>query len=397
MGNVGQGLEAEIQQIERRCWTIAGEPFPLTNVNRKRELLFNKKSEGGQGLRPLSRTEKTGTPQLNQFTLEHYADTNELARLFSDWSSAAKLHSTYIEGMKKRMHQVDGQHYVYTSFTQHGTVTGRLSSRDPNIQNIPTESLIRGLFIAPDGHLLVVADYDQIELRVMAHFCQDPVMLDIFRQGIDIHAGTAAVVLGKEVEEVTSHERGKIGKPLNFAVVYGAGWQRVAAMSGAGETAARGFLDRYYERFAYVRPWKHMVLMQAMKRGDRRHPYRQPPYVTTLLGRKRRLPDLFSTDNALQKRAERQAINHRVQGTAAEIMKIACIRVDRAFLGTPYKMLMTVHDELISSVPEVDVEAAKSIVLDAMSGITFNNGDPLISVPLVVSCGTAKRWSEAKS
>lgn len=397
METVGSGLEAEIKAIENRCWSIAGGPFPLTNVNRKRELLFSPKKEGGQGLRPLSRTEKTDTPQLNQFTLEHYAETNELARLFSEWSTVNKLHSTYITGMRKRMHETEGVHYVYTSFTQHGTVTGRLSSRDPNVQNIPTESLIRGLFVAPDGHLLIVADYDQIELRVMAHFCQDPVMLGIFQRGEDIHAGTAAVVLGKELEEVTPFERSKIGKPLNFAVVYGAGWNRVAAMSGASEMAARGFLDRYYERFAYVQPWKRQVLLQAHRRGDPKHPYLNPPFVTTLLGRKRRLPDLYSADQPLRRRAERQAINHRVQGTAAEIMKIAMIRVNRAFEGTDYRMQMTVHDELISAVPDVDVEAAKAVVVTSMSGISFNNGDPIISVPLVVSCKAAKRWSEAKS
>jgi DNA polymerase-1 len=366
-------------------------------VNRKRDLLFTPKKEGGQGLRPLSRTEKTNTPQLNQFVLEHYSGTNELARLFSEWSAAAKLHSTYITGMRKRMHETEGIHYVYTSFTQHGTVTGRLSSRDPNVQNIPTESLIRGLFIAPDGQMLVVADYDQIELRVMAHFCQDPTMLGIFQRGEDIHAGTAAVVLGKELEEVTPFERSKIGKPLNFAVVYGAGWQRVAAMSGASELAARGFLDRYYERFAYVQPWKRQVLLQAHKRGDPKHPFLQPPYVTTLLGRKRRLPELYDGDQAKRRRAERQAINHRVQGTAAEIMKIAMIRVNRAFADTPYRMQMTVHDELISAVPEEYVEQAKGVVVTSMSGISFNNGDPIINVPLVVSCKAAKRWSEAKS
>lgn len=398
MQAVGADLRQQITLIENRAWQIADGPFQMTDVNKKRELLFMPKDKvkGGQGLKPLTWTAKTGVPQLNQFTLEHYSETNELARLFSEWSAAAKLHSTYIVGLRDRMHERDGQHYVYTSFTQQGTVTGRLSSRDPNVQNIPTDSSIRGLFIAPDGQILIVADYDQIELRVIAHFSGDPVMQGIFQRGEDIHAGTAAAVLGKEIEEVTPIERSKIGKPLNFAVGYGAGWQKVAAMSGTSERQAKLFVRRYYERFAMIQPWKRRVLLEAWKRGDPKNPYGQPPFVTTLLGRKRRLPELYSGDNALKSRAERQAINHRVQGTAAEIMKIAIIRVDRAFQDTPYQMLMTVHDELLSAVPEAEAEQAKAAVVTAMSGICFANGDPILNVPLVVSCGTAKRWSEAK-
>jgi DNA polymerase I-like protein with 3'-5' exonuclease and polymerase domains len=397
MKAVGDDLHNQITVLENRCWNIAKGPFAMTDVNKKRDLLFRPQKEGGQGLRPLSVTAKTGVPQLNQFTLEHYSETNELARLFSEWSAAAKLHSTYIVGLRNRMHVRDGQEYVYTTFTQQGTVTGRLSSRDPNVQNIPTDSSIRGLFVAPDGQVLIVADYDQIELRVIAHFSQDPVMMGIFQRGEDIHAGTAAAVLGKDIEEVTPIERSKIGKPLNFAVGYGAGWQKVAAMSGSSERQAKLFVDRYYQRFAMIKPWKRRVLLDAAHRGDPKNRYQQPAFVTTLLGRKRRLPDLYSDDNALRTRAERQAINHRVQGTAAEIMKIAIIKVDRAFQGTPYRMLMTVHDELLSSVPQDEAEQAKKAVVTAMSGICFANGDPIINVPLVVSCGTAKRWSEAKA
>lgn len=393
---VGDDLHQQITLLENRCWNIANGPFAMTDVNRKRELLFLPKEKGGQGLRPLSVTAKTGVPQLNQFTLEHYAESNEMARLFSEWSAVNKLHSTYIVGLRNRMHERDGQQYVYTTFTQQGTVTGRLSSRDPNVQNIPTDSSIRGLFVAPDGQVLIVADYDQIELRVIAHFSGDPVMKGIFQRGEDIHAGTAAAVLGKDIEEITPFERTKIGKPLNFAVGYGAGWQRVAAMAGTSERQARLFVDRFNMSFAHIQPWKRRVLLEAWQRGDPKNPYVRPPFVTTLLGRKRRLPELYSSDYALKRRAERQAINHRVQGTAAEIMKIAIIRVDRAFEGTPYRMLMTVHDELLSAVPEDEAEQAKSVVMTAMSGIGFANGDPIINVPLVVSCGTAKRWSEAK-
>ena len=243
----------------------------------------------------------------------------------------------------------------------------------------------------------MVADYDQIELRVLAHFCQDPTMMGIFLRGEDIHAGTAAVVLGLDLDSVTPTQRTKIGKPLNFAVTYGAGWEKVAAMSGTREPEARSFLDRYHEQFTHVQPWKAKVLSQARRRGDPAYPMRRPPFVTTLLGRKRRLPDLYDQDFRRRGYAERQAINHRVQGTAAEIMKIAILKVDALCQGRDWKMQMTVHDELSLAVPQSEVEEAKSSVVTAMSGISWSSGEPIITVPLVVSCGTAKRWSEAKS
>jgi DNA polymerase I-like protein with 3'-5' exonuclease and polymerase domains len=387
-----QALEEEIQDIERDAWTTAKVrvPFALTNTNMKRDLLFNPRDQGGQGLRPLSFTPKQHIPQLTQATLEHYAGTNKLALLFLEYSEKQKLLGTYIHGLRARLN--DGK--IHTSFTQHATVTGRLSSRNPNLQNIPRDSNVRALFIAPPGYSLVVADYDQIELRVTAHFSRDDKMREIFLAGEDIHAGTFAAITGKKIADVTKDER-QVGKGLNFAVVYGAGPDKVAAMSGVTVTQARFFMHKYYERFGNIEPWKQHVLNEARRRGDRHHPYLQQPYVTTMLGRKRRLPDLFSYDRAALGRAERQAINHRVQGTAAEIMKIAMIRVDRAFADTPFTLILTVHDEIVSLCPEGTEAEAQEVVVAALSGITLSER-PIIDVPLVVSCGTAKRWSEAK-
>jgi DNA polymerase-1 len=362
----------------------------LTNTDTKRSLLFSPKASGGQGLKPLKLTPKRQDPVLDQATLEHYAPRNELARLFLEGSEKQKVLSTYVTGIQNRM--TNGQ--VHTSFTQHGTVTGRLSSRDPNLQNIPRESDVRGLFVAPPGYSLVVADFDQIELRVTAHFSRDERMVGIFERGEDIHAGTVAAILGKPIEEVTKVER-QIGKGINFAVVYGAGPRKVAAMAGVEYEEARMFMDRYYNRFAMIRPWKHKMLAVARRRGNPQHPIKEPPYATTLLGRRRRLPDLFSHDSELCSRAERQAINHIVQGTAAEIMKIAMIRVHRAFADSPFTLILTVHDELVSLCPEGLEAQAKGTVVSAMSGITLND-KPIIDIPLVVTCGTAKRWSEAK-
>lgn len=390
-------LEEDMEQWEERAWTIVNRPFSLTNVNEKRDLLFKSKKEvpGGQGLKPLKRTPKTGAPVLDAYTLEYYADTNPLADVFARWAEVQKLHSTYVIGLKARSHTDALGTFIYTQLTQHRTVTGRLSSTEPNLQNIPRESSIRGMFIAPPGHLLVVADYDQIELRVFAHFLQDPVMIDIFTRGLDIHAETAAFILHKAADALSKEERTTAGKTINFAVSYGAGLGRLMA-AGIPEDVARTFLDLYFRRFATIKPWRRAVLLGAHRRGDRSDPQRHPPYVETLFGRRRRLPDLYDFENRdLQARAERQAWNHVIQGTAAEIMKIAMIRVDRAFLGTPFKLLLTVHDELMAVAPQDQAEECKEVMTTAMSGI-MRRGKPILDVPLVVSCGIARAWNEAK-
>ena len=386
-------LDLQLQTIERDAWTESRvrTPFPLTNTNMKRDLLFKPKDQGGQGLKPLKLTPKRGDPVLDQATLEHYADKgNKLAALFLDYSERQKLLGTYVLGLRSRMHE--GR--VHTSFTQHAAVTGRLSSRDPNLQNIPRDSNVRALFIAPPGYTLIVADYNQIELRVTAHFCRDERMRAIFEADEDIHAGTMATILGKPIEEVSKDER-QVGKGLNFAVVYGAGPPKVAAMSGVTVDQAKFFMKRYYQRFSNIEPWKQYVLNEARRRGNPAHPFNQPPYVTTMLGRKRRLPDLFARDYIPLGRAERQAVNHIVQGTAAEIMKIAMIRVDKAFQDTPFTLILTVHDEIVSLCPEGLETEAKELVVSALSGITLND-KPIIDVPLVVTCEAARRWSEAK-
>jgi DNA polymerase I-like protein with 3'-5' exonuclease and polymerase domains len=387
-------LEEDMEKWEERAWTIVGKPFSLTNPTEKRDLLFKPRPEG-QGLAPLKRTPKTGVPVLDAATLDHYAPNNALADVFASWAEVQKLHSTYIIGLKARSHETPEGTFIYTQLTQHRTVTGRLSSTEPNLQNIPRGSSIRGMFVAPEGYRLVVADYDQIELRVFAHFLRDPVMLDIFTRGLDIHAETASFILGKPSDALTKEERTTAGKTINFAVSYGAGLGRLLA-AGIPEDTARQFLDKYFIRFATIKPWRRQTLLEAHRRGDRKDPQRRPPYVTTLLGRRRRLPDLYAFDNRdLQSRAERQAWNHRIQGTAAEIMKLAMLKVDRAFLGSPFKLLLTVHDELIALAPEERAEECQLIMESEMSGIMLA-GKPIIDVPLVVSCGTARAWNEAK-
>jgi DNA polymerase-1 len=393
--DVERELAEEIERWEERAWTIVKHDFPLTNNNIKRDLLFKPKKEGGQGLKPLNRTPKTGAPKLDAYTLEHYAPINPLAHCFQQHAELSKLYSTYVVGIRSRAVTNGRGTFIHTSFTQHRTVTGRLSSTEPNLQNIPRGSVIRRLFIAPPGCLLVVADYDQIELRVFAHMLNDPVMKTIFMHGLDIHAETAAFILGKPSGDLDKEERNTAGKVVNFAVSYGAGLMRLMA-AGIPEETAKVFLDLYFRRFATIKPWRRAVLLEAHRRGDKQDSRKRPPYVSTLLGRRRRLPDLYDFDDrSAQSRAERQAWNHVIQGTAAEIMKIAMIRVDRAFLGTPYKLSLTVHDELLAIAPEDQAEQCKQVMTTAMSGIMLG-GKPILSVPLVVSCGIARAWSEAK-
>ena len=402
LADVQAELEEQMEHWEERAWTIVGTNFPLTNPNVKRDLLFGKKPmiEGkpvkGQGLTPLKTTPKTGAPVLDADTLDILAENgNALAACFARWAEVQKLHTTYAVGLKARAYTEHGATYIQTQLLQHSTVTGRLSSRTPNLQNIPRESALRGLFIAPPGYRLVVADYDQIELRVFAHFLQDPVMMDIFRRGLDIHAETASFILNKPSDKLTKEERTTAGKTINFAVSYGAGVGRLMA-NGIPQDIANTFLDRYFARFATIKPWRRRVLLEAHRRGDRSDPKRHPPYTETLFGRRRRLPDLYDFDHRdLQARAERQAWNHIIQGTAAEIMKIAMLKVDRVFLGSPFKMLLTVHDELMALAPEDRAEECQEVMTSAMSGILIHR-NPILDVPLVVSCGIARAWNEAK-
>lgn len=374
-----KSLRKELEIKQRDCLLqISDMSYPGFNPdsNKDKQLyLFNKKREGGLGLKPPKKTGK-GQPSVDNEALTKLRDKHPIVPLLLEWAELGKLKSTYVDGLIPKLN--DGR--LHPSFHLHRTATGRLSSSDPNLQNIPRDSSIRGLFVPPDGYTMLVADYDQIELRVMAMFSQDPQLVRIFKENEDIHAATAAAVFKKHVSEVTAEER-QIGKGVNFLTAYGGGAAKLSATTGIEPSHATDILNAYYKSFAGLTRWKQLAIAKAAKSG----------YVTTLTGRRRRLPDLRSKDSFRVSRAERQAINAIIQGSAADICKQAMIDVSEAFKGTDAHMLVQVHDELVVVAPEDQVDHFQSLLISAMG---HERG--IMGVTLKVSCHSATSWAEAK-
>jgi DNA polymerase-1 len=341
----------------------------------KQTYLFTGKRQGGLGLKPSKKT-ASGAPSVDADALDKLKDKHPLIPMLLQWSELGKMKSTYVDGLIPKLN--NGK--LHPSFNMHRAATGRLSSSNPNLQNIPRDSTIRSLFVPPDGYTMLVADYDQIELRVMAMFSQDERLLHIFKHNEDIHAATAAAVFKKPLEEVTSEER-QIGKGVNFLTAYGGGHKKLAVQTGIEEEHAMSILDNYYKSFSGLTRWKQIAITKAVKIG----------YVSTISGRRRRLPELLSKDSFTQSRAQRQAINAIIQGSAADICKQAMIDVSNAFMGTQAKMLVQIHDELVAVAPEEDENSAMSTLVSAMG-----HDRSIMGVTLKVSCHAATNWSEAK-
>ncbi len=326
------------------------------------------------------RTDKTQMPSTKAEHLARY-DTDPAVALLLKYADLQKERSTYVEGLLPLLRR--GR--LHADFVQHGTKTGRFSCRKPNLQNIPRPGdegtvSVREMFVAPPGYKLVVADYDQVELRLIAHFSRDKRMLEIFRAGVDIHAGTAAALMHLDVATLTKEQR-QVGKGINFAIGFGAGDEKVAQLAGCSVKEAEGFVELHRKTFTGIYAWKSSELRRARSR--------KPPYVETYLGRRRRLPELHSSSYGLRGRAERQAINSVIQGSAADIIKLAMIKVHQAFEGTDMRILLQVHDELVCAVPEDQVEEAMEKVRSAM----FFDA---LRVPLLVSVSSGDSWKEAK-
>lgn len=341
----------------------------------KQLFLFNKKRDGGLGLKPTKKTPK-GAPSVDTESLESLQGKHPIIPLLLTWSETQKLKNTYVDGLLPKLNN----NKLHPSFNLHRTATGRLSSSSPNLQNVPRDSSIRGLFVPPDGYTMLVADYDQIELRVMAMFSQDKRLLEIFRNNEDIHTATAAAVFKKDITEITSEER-QIGKGVNFLTAYGGGSNKLARVTGITADHAEEILASYYKSFSGLTRWKQVAIATATKRG----------YTATISGRRRRLLDLTSRSSELVSRAQRQAINAIIQGSAADICKQAMIDVDLAFRSTNSKMLVQVHDELVAISPEDEEESAISTLINAMG-----HNKTIMGVTLKVSCHAARSWAEAK-
>lgn len=375
MTKLGKELEQRLNEINLCMMEYAPPGFNPDSARHKQQLLFNKKREGGLGLKPV-KTTPGGKPSVDEESLRKLETKHPVVPLMLEWAETKKLASTYVDGLLPKLNQ--GR--LHPSFHLHRTATGRLSSSNPNLQNIPRESHVRGLFVAPEGYELLVADYDQIELRVMCMFSHDKKMSEFFLTGADIHAGAAALCLNKKVEEVTPDER-QLGKGVNFLTAYGGGSQKLARTTGIDEEHAKYVIDQYYKQFSGITKWKQEVLVSGRSKG----------YVSTLSGRRRHLNDLVSTDQNLRARAERQAVNAVVQGSAADICKKAMIDVYDALTPHGARMLVQVHDELVVMVQKDQAEHLMGLLIKAMGdGVVYEG------IPLKVSCHSASSWAEAK-
>lgn len=339
----------------------------------------------------LFRTEKTGAPSTRAEHLERFSKNPTVGAML-EHAKLRKLHGTFVDGLKATI--VDGE--VHPDFNQTGAVTGRLSARSPNVQQIPSRSEmgkhIRDVFVARPGHVFVVSDLSQIELRMLAHCTQDKKLVGAYRKDLDLHAMTAKAAFG---EDFTPVQR-SLAKNSNFAALYGAGPDTMVRRYQIPdrETAER-LRDSFYRTYRTVIPWKEQTIREATMRMRSRN----PPYVTTILGRKRRLPELVHHDLGIRSAAERQAISVVIQGSAADLFKVIMVNCHNMLLAQPWEghILMTVHDELVVEVPEEHAEDGLRIVREAMENVMNPfTGEPMLSVPLKADAKVVRRWSEAK-
>lgn len=372
----GKELRERMRALEIQAHELAGHPFNLDSPKQLQAILYEELSL------PVAFKTGTGQPSTNEEALEALAGQHPLPRVILDYRSLAKLVSTYIDKLALQIHPQTGR--VHTSYHQAVAATGRLSSADPNLQNIPVRHdegrRIRRAFVAPDGWRILAADYSQIELRIMAHLSGDDGLLDAFRQGHDIHRATAAEVLGKPLDAVDALER-RSAKAVNFGLIYGMGAFGLARQLGIDRAEAQEYIDRYFARYPGVRRFMDETRAQARETG----------YVETVFGRRLYLNDIHARNANLRQAAERAAINAPMQGTAADIIKRAMIDLDARIVpaSAGIRMIMQVHDELVFEVREDNVEAAKNLIAERMAAAAE------LKIPLVVDTGIGVNWDEA--
>ena len=369
-------LAARIAELEQEAWRLAGQSFNLASPSQLQVVLFEKLQ-----LPVLERT-PTGQPSTAESVLQELAGRDRLPEVILEHRGLTKLKSTYTDALPQRVSPVTGR--VHTSYHQAVAVTGRLSSSDPNLQNIPVRTAegrrIRQAFVAPPGYRLVSADYTQIELRIMAHLSGDARLLAAFEAGEDVHRATAAEVFGVPLEAVSPDQR-RAAKAINFGLMYGMSSFGLARQIGVDRAAAQDYVDRYFARYPGVRRFMDAIREQAREQG----------YVETVFGRRLYLPEIRSRNRQRRQYAERTAINAPMQGTAADIIKRAMIAVDRWLQQSrfPARMTLQVHDELVLEVVESSVAESVDALRDHMAGAAE------LRVPLVVDVGVGANWDEA--
>jgi DNA polymerase-1 len=370
--SLGKELAAKLIVLEAEAHKVAGKAFNVNSPRQLETILFDE-----MGLKPLKRTKTARS--TDAATLEALAEEHELPRLILEIRQLSKLKGTYIDALPQLVHPKTGR--IHTRWEQAVAATGRLSSTDPNLQNIPIRSdvgrRIREAFIAPPGHEIVSADYSQIELRVLAHLSQDPKLLEAFRTGQDVHTRTALEVFGVAEKDLTAEHRRR-AKAVNFGVIYGQGESGLSKSLGITRDEAAHFIAAYFQRYEGVREFMNQTLERA-RAGDA---------VRTLFGRHRLIPDIKHQNRALRLAAERVAMNTPIQGTAADLLKLAMLRLRKPVTpGT--RMVLTVHDELVFEVPQKEVPTACQRIQEIMEKV-----HPL-DVPLVVDVGHGKNWNDA--
>ena len=370
-------IAARLDELEQKAFEIAGQPFNLSSPKQLQTILFEQ-----MGL-PVIKKTPTGAPSTNEEVLQELALDYPLPKVIIEHRGLAKLKSTYTDKLPKMINPTTGR--VHTSYHQAVTATGRLSSTDPNLQNIPIRNeegrRIRQAFVAPHGWKIMAVDYSQIELRIMAHLSGDKALLEAFQQGKDIHAATAAEILGVSIDQVSSEQRRR-AKAVNFGLIYGMSAFGLAKQLGIPRGEAQGYMDKYFERYPGV--------MQYME--DTRSTASELGYVETLLGRRLYLPEIKSRNGMRRKAAERAAINAPMQGTAADIIKKAMLLVDawiEEYGQGRVKLLMQVHDELVFEVQETALAEIESKVQQLMESAAD------LKVPLVADTGHGDNWDQA--
>ena len=372
----GHELGQKMLDLEKKAHELAGGPFNLGSPKQLCDVLFNR-----LGLKTIKKT-PSGAPSVDEEVLEKLAADHPICAALLEHRGVAKLKSTYTDKLPRMVHAKTGR--VHTNYAQAVAVTGRLSSTDPNLQNIPVRTAegrrIREAFIAPPGAKIVSADYSQIELRIMAHLSGDAGLVEAFSRGEDVHRHTASEVFDTPAAEVTSEQR-RYAKVINFGLIYGMSAFGLAQNLAIERSAAASYMDKYFARYPGVARYMERTREEARERG----------YVETVFGRRLWLPDIRSSNLQRRQGAERQAINAPMQGTAADLIKVAMVEVqgwlEREKLAT--KLIMQVHDELVLEVPEAELERVKPNVEKLMMGVAK------LDVPLVVDAGVGANWEEA--
>jgi DNA polymerase-1 len=375
MDSMSAEFGSAMRELEKRIHSAAGRAFNIASTRELARVLFEELKL------PVLKRLKTG-PSTDQDVLERLAEQHPLPALVLEHRSLAKLKGTYVDALPQLV-EADGR--IHTTFNQGGAATGRLSSSDPNLQNIPIRTevsrRIRAAFVAPPGRRLLSADYSQIELRILAHLSGDEALIATFEQDEDIHRATAARLFGVS-PDLVSHEMRNAAKRINFALLYGMAAFTLGKDLGVSTSEARSYIDSYFAQFPKVRGCLDAIVEEARRTRE----------VTTLFGRVRPIPEIAASNSNVRGNAERMALNAPFQGSAADIIKIAMIRLDRELSrrGSGTKLLLQVHDELVLEAPDEEVPAIRKLVADVMEGAAQ------LRVRLAVHVGSAGDWLSAK-